>query len=352
MPSRRGVHSRPGPEPVHRAPDVRPGRCSKVPTVHLVPRPRSFDTADVDALLHRNDSIATHAELAALGVPRGTTTRWAASGPWQRVLPGVIAGHRGLLSLHQRRRSALAYVGAGAVISGEHALDLHGITGNRIAVPEAILVLLPWERKRLSTGFVTVERTERLPRPVLRRGLPVAPPARAAADAARHGGAGVDHIRELFGATLHQGRCTVPELHDEVHHGPRQRTAGARRVLLEVAGGVRSAAEGKAHEIVSRSHLPRPRWNEEVVVGGVFVGVADAYWPELGVALEIDGTRWHSTPVDLRRTQAKQRRYASVGLLLVSIAPADLVADPEAFLRLLASTLAAARRVGPPGAAR
>jgi hypothetical protein len=306
-----------------------------------MPRPRSFDLADVDALLGRNDGIATHAQLRSVGVPDRTISRWAQSGPWQHVLPGVIAGHRGRLTRRQRRLSALAYCGSDAVISGEHALDLQGITGNRIEVRDQILVLVPWQRKRSTSGFVVVERTERAPAIAHRQGLPTVPPARAAADAARHG-ADLDRIRELFGATLHQKRCTLQQLHEEVYTGPTQRSATARRVLHEVSDGVRSAAEGQAFERISRSQLPQPVWNHVVVVDGVTVGEADAYWPDLGVALEIDGIRWHSTPEDLRRTQDKQRRYAAAGILLVSIAPADVLADPKRFLEQLAATLAAA----------
>jgi hypothetical protein len=315
-----------------------------------MPRRRSFDLADVDALLGRNDGIATHAQLKTMGVPERTITRWAQSGPWQRVLPGVVAGHRGKLTRRQRRLAAVAYCGQDAVVSGEHALDLHGITGNRIDVRDQILVLIPWQRKRLTSGFVVVERTERAPAIVHRHGLPTATPARAAADAARHG-ADVNRIRELFGATLHQKRCTLDQLREEVYTGPRQRSATARRVLNEVSAGVRSAAEGQTFTLVARSSLPQPVWNHVVIVGGSVVGEADAYWEELGVALEIDGIRWHSTPADLRRTQEKQRRYAAAGILLVSIAPADVLADPEGFLQQLASTLSAATarlgRLGP-----
>ncbi|MEZ0492968.1 hypothetical protein AB2L28_12065 [Kineococcus sp. TBRC 1896] len=306
-----------------------------------MPRRRSFDPADVDALMRRGDGIATHAELIAAGMPRRTITRWAHAGPWRSVLPGVVASHRGPLGRAQSRRAALAYAGDGAALSGVHALDLLGIAGNRLAVDDQVLVLIPWTRKRLSSGFVTIERTQREPRVARRRGLPVVGPARAAADAARHG-ADLDRIREIFGATLHQRRCTLRELRDEVFAGPTQRSAKARQALAEVSAGVRSSAEAEARAVISRSALPQPLWNEDVVIAGEVVGEADAWWPRHRVALEVDGIRWHSTPADLRRTQAKQRRYAAAGVLLVSIAPADVTADPAGFLNQLGATLRAA----------
>jgi hypothetical protein len=306
-----------------------------------MPRRRSFDSADVDALLRRNHGIATHRELRALGVPVSTIARWANKGPWQWVLPGVIAGRRGPLTRHELRLAAVAYAGKDAVISGQHALDLLGIAGDRISVDDQVLVLIPWTRRRSSSGFVMIERTERAPEVVVRRGLPVVGPDRAAADAARHG-ADLDRVRELFSAPLHQSRCSVQELHDEVHRGPTQRSAAARLVLSEISAGVRSAAEGRARKLIAGSALPQPVWNEPLVFGDRFVGEPDAYWKEFRVALEVDGMRWHSTPADVRRTQAKQRRYAAEGVLLVTVAPTDVRDDPQGFLHELEATLLAA----------
>ncbi|WP_432511082.1 hypothetical protein [Kineococcus sp. SYSU DK001] len=155
----------------------------------------------------------------------------------------------------------------------------------------------------------------------------------------------MDRVRELFGATLQQRRCTLGELHEEVFDGPTQRSASARKILTEVSAGTRSAAEGKIFRRVSASTLPQPVWNEPVVVEGTVIGYADAYWPCLGVVLEIDSVRWHSSPTDLRRTQAKQRRYTEAGILLVSISPRDFLDDPEESLRQLAATLATAARM-------
>lgn len=308
-----------------------------------MPTPISYDPAAIDALLRATDGIATHTQLAQAGLNRRTTSRWARSGPWQRVLPGVIANHRGPLNRRERRLAAVAYCGPEAVISGEHALDLLAVTGNRITISDQVLVLIPWSQKRLSVDFVTVERSRRPPTTSRRQGLLVAGPARAAADAARHG-ADLDRTREIFGAVLHQGRCTLEELRREVYDGPNQRSADARRALTEVSAGTRSAGESKIRRLIVDSSLPQPLWNQVVVVDGVRVGEADAWWPELGVALEVDSIRWHSTPADIRRTQAKQRRYARAGIVLVSIAPADALSEPGRFLDDLAQTLVTAQR--------
>ncbi|WP_432565678.1 hypothetical protein [Kineococcus sp. SYSU DK003] len=309
-----------------------------------MPRPRRFDTASVDALMRRQGGVATHQQLMALGVPRSTVIRWAQYGPWSRLLPAVVLAHRGTPDTEERRRAALAFCGPNAVISGTHALDLHGILGQRIDLDPDVLVLVPHVEHRTSKDFVVVERTTRMPSRRRRAGLDVAPVARAVADAARQAADDIDRVRELFGAALQRGRCTLVELREEVYAGPRQRTAVPRAVLKEASVGTASAAEGNALQIISRSDLPQPLWNEDVVVDGKWVGQADAYWPDLGVALEIDGLKWHSTLADIRRTQEKQRRYAAAGIVLITIAPADLLADPDGFLDVVRRTLTRAAR--------
>ena len=39
----------------------------------------------------------------------------------------------------------------------------------------------------------------------------------------------------------------------------------------------------------------------------------DNAWPELKVAVEADGMRWHATPARLRRTQARSRSIQGSG---------------------------------------
>ncbi|GAB3454283.1 hypothetical protein GCM10027519_08100 [Kineococcus endophyticus] len=294
--------------------------------------------------------MATHADLLHLGLSRSTIVRWAQHGPWQRILPGVVLHHRAAPSTRERRLAAITFAGPSAVITGTHALALHDLLGTRLALDPTVLLLVPHSEQRTSADFVVVERTRRMPTARRRGGLPVASPVRAAADAARQAGVDLDQVREIFGAVLQQNRGTPEELRREVLTGPRQRTAAARQVLREVDGGSRSAAEGRAFVLIGRSDLPQPLWNEEVLVDGRWIGTGDAWWPDLGVVLEIDGLRWHSTPADIRRTQEKQRRYAAAGLLVLSVTPQDILRDPEAFLELVRATLErASRRVAAQG---
>lgn len=314
-----------------------------------MPRLNPYDRAAVDALVQRSGQVVRHADLVALGMPKSTITHHtSAKGRWQRLLPGVVLAHRGTATLAERRRGALVYAGRGARISGHHALDLHGALGPEADVGTEILLIVPNHHHRTSSRFCVVERSERNPGTTVRQGFPVTAIPRAGGDACRRQDMTLDDVRELLSRLLREDLCTLKQLQRAVLSGPTQRSGHARGALLELGGGVRSAAEARGFRLIETSGLPQPLWNQAVVVDGEWIGEADAYWPGLGVVLEIDSMTWHLGARALRRTQAKARRYAAAGLLLVSVAPADLLADPQGFLSTLRQTLTtAAARLAP-----
>ena len=315
-----------------------------------MPRKKNYDRAAVDALIARSDGVVKRADLVLLGVPDSTLTNLTGPrGRWQRILPGVVLAHRGNPTLLERRRAALTYAGPDSRLSGHHALDVWGALGRRVDVGREILVVVPHPRHRVSSGFCVVERSERGTGRAERGGLRVTGVARALGDACRRQDLSLDDVREVMSTVLAADRCTLRQLDAVIRHGPTQRSGHSRVALEELGAATRSAAEGRAFRVVSRSGLPQPVWNEPVVVAGRWIGNADAYWPDLGVVLEIDSMTWHLGAQALRRTQAKARRYAAAGLILLSIAPADLLGDPTAFLDQLRRTLetaAAAKRSG------
>ena len=124
------------------------------------------------------------ATLIELGVPSRTAyRRCAPGGPWQRLLPGVVL----LGSLSPTRRqlveAALLYAGPGAMLSGVEACRWHGL--REVPDDSQVHVLVPHGRRANSSNFVVVERTRRMPEPVVRDGVPLAPLTRSVLDACR-----------------------------------------------------------------------------------------------------------------------------------------------------------------------
>jgi hypothetical protein len=101
--------------------------------------------------------------LVELGLTRSTIAhRCRPDGPWSRLAPGVVKLDNGPVTRADRRRAALLHAGAGAVLTGLDALELHGM--RRMPAPAGpVHVLIPEERRRGGAGLALVERTERVP---------------------------------------------------------------------------------------------------------------------------------------------------------------------------------------------
>ena len=102
-------------------------------------------------------------------------------------------------------------------------------------------------------------------------------------------------------------------------------------------------AEARARALILGAGLPRPEWNVLLrTPTGRIIASPDAYWAELGVALEIDSLEWHLSPEQYRRTQERQRRMARFGIVVVPVTPGAIANRPEDFLGELSDTLAQA----------
>ena len=176
------------------------------------------------------DGVIRTAKLLAAGMTRyALATRCRPSGPWQVLLPGVVLMSNATPTRAQQLSAAVAYAGPGAVLTGADALRQQGII---VPYPPGVLILVPADRRPASRGYLTVERTTRPPEPVVRAGLPLAPVARAAVDAARHERDWF-RMRTLLLAPVATGACTIAELQTELAAGSQRGTAAPRALLAD-----------------------------------------------------------------------------------------------------------------------
>ncbi|HET9654765.1 MAG TPA: hypothetical protein VFP72_05390 [Kineosporiaceae bacterium] len=177
-----------------------------------------------------------------------------------------------------------------------------------------------------------LERTTRLPSPVLRHRLPVAPLARAVVDACRRL-EDVSQAREIVAEAIQQHGLSLSELAHELRSAARQRTASLRRVLAEIHAGVRSAAEARAHAIMQARGLPEPLWNAELLSpDGEVIATPDALWLEWLAALEINSRRWHLLPRDFEYTQNRQGLLIRHGVIVLPVTPARILENEDGFI--------------------
>jgi hypothetical protein len=279
--------------------------------------------------------------LEALGIARTTTQRRCRpGGQWRAIAPGVVKLNNAPPTRADHRDAALLYAGPSALITGTDALELHGM--RRMPSPSGpVHVLVPTDRRRVGSGRVLVERTERLPETVSGR-WPTVPVARAALDFTRRC-RDRNIVRATLAEAVQQGLCTPAQLRHELETGCGRGSALPRAVLREVGDGVRSVAEAEARKLVLGTALPPPMWNPRLLdAHGGFIAMPDAWFDEVAMAWEIDSREWHLSPQDYENTLNRRSVMMAHGVLVMHTQPGKLSRCPAEVRQELQSNYAQA----------
>ncbi|MEU3311784.1 hypothetical protein ACGFY6_13870 [Streptomyces sp. NPDC048387] len=298
-------------------------------------------------LAHLNASRPRVLTLAQLR-EHGVSAAEAAGRPWQQVLPGVFLLHSGPATSEERLHAALLYAGrrgnGEAMITGLAALALYrfSATPALLSLPH-IDVLVPNTRRLRSTGDVRIVRTHTPPRPLELTGLPVAPVARAVADAVAQLD-DADTVRRILSEAVRAGHCEPAAVVRELTVARllnRQHVVDAVEALL--AEG-RALAEDRLYQLVRGYELPEPVWNVDLrLPGGPHLGGVDAYWPDQAVAVEID-TRAPRQGEDEDWAEAVHKRETleRLGVTVLHLTPRKLRDWPEQQAAVVRTALTAA----------
>jgi predicted transcriptional regulator of viral defense system len=249
-------------------------------------------------------------QLRSLEISEAMISRWVAEGYLQVVLPRVYAVGHWLHSVETDLTAAILYAGPGAMLSHATAVWWRGWTNRR---PAAIEVSTP--RCCRSRAGIRIHGRRQIEREWHKR-LPVTTVSQTLLDYSatqllgdvRYVLAEADYRRDLdlddLRRSIGRGRAGSAKLRQAIdHHWP------------ELAR-TRSPAELAFLLLCEDGGLPRPQVNAKLY--GLTV---DAYWPELRLAVEIDGTRGHSTERQVARDHGRDlklrvhgvatRRYAA-----------------------------------------
>lgn len=292
--------------------------------------------------------VMTVARLRSHGVSTSETNEQCRpGGPWQQLLPGVVLLHPGPPTSEERLHAVLMYAarerGTGvpaqpgadeahapacpeAMITGLAALTLHGFSSTPpLPSLDTIDVLVPRLRRLRSTGCARIVRGAALPAPEQVTGLPVAPVARALADAvAELADAGT--VRRLMTEAVRGAHCEPAAVVRELNQArllSRPHVVDAIESLL--AEG-RVIAEDRLYRMVREYDLPDPVWNVDLrLPGGPHLGGVDAYWPDQAVALELDTRAPRQDDDALWSEYARKREHLErLGITVVHITPRKL----------------------------
>jgi hypothetical protein len=102
-------------------------------------------------------------------------------------------------------------------------------------------------------------------------------------------------------------------------------------LLALIAGGCESELEiwGATHVLPGPPHLPAPVQQHAVRLGDGRRIRLDAAWPELRVAVELDGAAFHGSRTARERDLRRDTALAALGWVVLRFSYARLMADPE-----------------------
>lgn len=293
----------------------------------------------LQALILRQDSVISRGQALNAGLSRHAIGhRLRDGGPWRLLLPGVYLTLPGVPTQAQQETAAIIYGGPRAVITGPAALRFHQFRQLPREDNGAVDILIPATFRRTSAGWVRVYRTTRMPTGIRGRSVRrYVLPARAVADTARRL-SDLREVRALVGEAVQNSHCAIAQLAEELRAGGTPNGSLLRQVIAEAAAGVRSAPEAELRGLLANSRLPMPLFNPRLYLpNGTFIACPDAWWPEAGVAVEVDSARWHLAPDDWERTMTRHSELGQWGIVTLHVTPHQLRTDPASFMRKAAN---------------
>jgi hypothetical protein len=300
-----------------------------------------FDHEKLRTILAKQEGIVARRQVFACAMtPAALRYRIGPNGRWQAVLPGVYSTAGGRISDRQRAVAAYLYAARPIAVTGTAAISWHGMSARS---PEFVDVLVPLGYNRRDAGFVRLRRTGVALGAYEQDGVVrYAPLGRAIVDAVRQL-ADMSEIRELVASGVQRGKVDVLQLARQLGLGPKQGSARLRLALAEVSDGVRSVAEADLRTIIGQYRLPVPLYNPRLYVGTEFLASPDAWWPEAGMAAEVDSRAWHLKPADWEQTLARHDRMTAQGILVLRFPPARLRGAKSGVAREIRSAHAVSR---------
>jgi very-short-patch-repair endonuclease len=256
----------------------------------------------------------------------------------------LVREHRAVYAVGHSAPVPLAAETAALLACGDHAVLSHRSAAWlwKIAPePDGVIDITIRGRDGARPRGVRVRRTDKLGRGEVRmvEGLPVTSAARTLIDIA------AELDEETFwwavNEALVQRLVTDRELKTTVAAGRGRRGASILGVLLErqrEPAITRSQAEKRFLWLIRVAQLPEPRTN--VHLHGYSV---DAYWPDLGVVVEVQSHKFHSGRTAFERDARKGAKLTAAGLTVVYVTWRQMDEEPYAVVARVAQVLALAQ---------
>lgn len=287
--------------------------------------------------------VASRRELVATGFSCSRIDNWVRTGRLIKIVRSVYAYGRDVETQEAVRRAALLAAGAESALIGRSACEAWGLIEPRPGFPALVEVGSPIGQARRLKGcspalkrtVIKVVRREFQPGDIrMRDGLQLSRAALALIELAASSTDRDVRVAFLEACRLHL--FGERDLNYCFNRLTCRRGASKLRPLLAMwvpeLGRIRSVLEGWFLLVWRKHGYPMPKVNETV-----FGHEVDAYWPERGFALELDGDAFHADPVQKRRDREKQEDLEGQGLTVERVTYKRFEANPDRLVHEVAT---------------
>lgn len=267
----------------------------------------------IRGLATRQHGVVSRSQLLNVGISSGAIGRRLESGALRCTHLGVYTVGP-VESPGTAPMAAVLAGGPAAVLSHTNALHLWRMSEAGQRRPIHVTVPGSGRGRRAGIRFHRVARLEDDERDAI-DGIPVTSPARTLVDVAAM--LGSKELEHAVATAERKGLLTRAELSKLPQRYRRRRGMSVLRILFQQDAGpafVRSEAERQCLRMLAAAGLPRPHAN--VPVGPYEL---DLFWPDEGIAIEIDGRSYHSRPARFEGDRRKDRWLRARGIQVVRL---------------------------------
>ncbi len=301
----------------------------------------------ITQVLDSHGGIASRQELLA-HVPVTVLDGYIGRRSLTRLFPHVYCASGRRVDDHLLLRAALRHAGPVAAVSHTSALAVWGLADLR----RPVHLTVDQSVRRAGSTDLVVHRRLRFraepPQCVVRRGLLVTDLARSVVDSWPL--LPVADRRPLVLDAARRRLVSGPALVEALAERPN---VGGHRTLSQAIDLVHDGCESELEAlgvlgVFRHRSLPPSVGQYRLTLPGGSIRL-DRAWPEVKVAVELDGARHHTSPEDRRRDLARDTALAAQGWIVLRFTYADVRRDPERVRRQVLAvirTRAAQLRVG------
>jgi very-short-patch-repair endonuclease len=289
---------------------------------------------NIPRLATKQHGNVTRQQLLGLGVGPEAIKFWTRTGLLHPIHRGVYAVGRPPTTPIERAHAAVLACGPGAALCCSAAMTNWGFW-NRWELPFEVFV--PSDRR---PSGIRTRRFKAVHRRDIRRqhGILTTTPARTLFDLAPR--LTPQQLTRAVNNALHTSFLTANQLHEFLTRHPCPALA---RFADTSHGLTRSELEDAFGDFCRRYFLPEPSFN--VLINGY---LADAYFPQQRVIVELDSWQFHSTRIDFEKDRDRDADQLASDIPTVRITYERLTAAEAARLqRILALRDSTATRAAP-----